>query len=76
MNRRALEAICETFAPGSEGVADAVLVAARKHLGPGERRQLSLLLGTFGRGFVFLSPARREAALRAWCDSRIPQRRA
>ncbi|MCP9485078.1 MAG: GMC family oxidoreductase N-terminal domain-containing protein [Gaiellaceae bacterium MAG52_C11] len=76
MNRRALEAICQTFAPGSEGVADAVLAAANKHLGPAERRQLSLLLGTFGRGFPLLSPARREAALRAWCDSRIPQRRA
>ena len=76
MNRRALEAICQTFAPGSDGVADAVLAAARKHLGPAEQRQLSLLLGTFGRGFALLSPARREAALRAWCDSRIPQRRA
>ena len=76
MNRRALEAICQTFAPGSEGVAAAVLVAARKHLGASEQRQLSLLLGTFGRAFVLLPASRREAALRAWADSRIPQRRA
>ncbi|MBA2298370.1 MAG: oxidoreductase, partial [Actinobacteria bacterium] len=76
MNRRALEAICQTFAPGSEGVAEAVLGASRRHLGPAEQRQLSLLLATFGRGFAILPPDRRAAALRAWGDSRIPQRRA
>ena len=75
MNRRALEAICRTFAPDVD-VVDAVLAAAQKHLGPSEQRQLSLLLATWGRGFALLSRSRREAVLRAWCDSRIPQRRA
>ncbi|HXH88853.1 MAG TPA: GMC family oxidoreductase N-terminal domain-containing protein [Gaiellaceae bacterium] len=80
MNRRALEAVCETFAPSRNGggaeFADAVLAAARKHLGPSEQRQLSLLLATWGRGFARLPRKRREAVLRAWSDSRIPQRRA
>jgi long-chain-alcohol oxidase len=45
-------------------------------LRPAERRQLRALLSLFGVRFATLAQERREAILRAWCDSRIPQRRA
>jgi len=41
-----------------------------------ERRQLRALLSLFGLRFATFPQERREAILRAWCDSRIPQRRA
>jgi long-chain-alcohol oxidase len=76
--RRALEAICDTFAPGAVelGVPDQLLELAR--LNPTlEERQLAAVLSVFAlRRFPELSRTRREAVLRAWCDSRIVQRRA
>jgi long-chain-alcohol oxidase len=76
--RRALDAICETFAPGAValGVADQVLELAR--LNPTvEERELRAVLSLFAlRGFARLPRPRREAVLRTWCDSRVPQRRA
>ncbi len=76
--RRALEAVCETFAPGSVelGVPDQVLELAR--LNPSvEESELQLLLSLFAlRGFARLPRPRREAVLRGWCDSRLAQRRA
>jgi choline dehydrogenase-like flavoprotein len=94
--RRALEAICDTFAPGGDGlpsaselgVPDALLDAADLNPREAERRQLrqllsvwdTALLAALGRGgvrrFSSLPRARRERALLAWCDSRIPHKRA
>jgi long-chain-alcohol oxidase len=75
----ALAAICNTFAPGSasrgapEAIADVVAANPRAS----ERAQLSLLLSLFAaRRFAALPQERREAVLRSWCDSLIPQRRA
>ena len=76
--RAALEAICETFAPGSAelGVGDQVLELARLSPSVGDA-QLDALLAYFAvRSFARRSHARREAELRAWCDSRIAARRA
>jgi long-chain-alcohol oxidase len=86
--RRALDAICETFAPRgdgwpspaelgvAEGVLDgAVLAASDRRL----RRFLSVwdVVATAGRGrFSALTPAEREAVLVRWCDSSIGSRRA
>lgn len=86
--RRALEAICEAFAPRGDGwpspselgVADAVVEGA---LRVGAERRLRRLLfawdlvATGGRGrFGALSAERREAVLLRWCDSRLGARRA
>ena len=86
--RRALEAICEAFAPRGDGwpsptelgVVDAVLegalrVGADRRL----RRLLSAwdLVATAGRGrFGALPAEQREAVLLRWCDSRLGSRRA
>ena len=76
--RRALEAICDTFAPGSVelGVPDQVLELAR--LNPSVTdRELNALLAFFAlRRFAHLSRARREAVLLAWGDSRLAAKRA
>jgi long-chain-alcohol oxidase len=86
--RRALEAICDTFAPALDGrpsatelgVPDALLEAADGSLSPSERRQLALLLSVWewqrARRFSELPLADRERVLLAWCDSRIAARRA
>jgi long-chain-alcohol oxidase len=76
--RRALEAICDTFAPGSaeRGAADAILDVVGVSPREVDRRQLRVLLALFGLRFPRLGQERREAILRAWSDSRIPQRRA
>jgi len=75
---QALPAICDTFAPGSSArgapaaVADLVTANPRR----AERAQFALLLWLFAlRGFARLPQERREAILRAWCDSAVPQRR-
>ena len=75
---QALEAICDTFAPGSAErgapatVAELVAASPRRS----ERLQFSLLLRVFAlRRFAKLPQERREAILRAWCDSVVPQRR-
>jgi long-chain-alcohol oxidase len=85
--RRALDAICETFVPRADGwpsaaelgVADAVLDGA---LRVGADRRLRQLLSawdvatTGGRGrFSALPTERREAVLLRWCDSRFAARR-
>jgi long-chain-alcohol oxidase len=74
---RSLDAICETFAPGSveQGVPDAVLDAIEHDLTPRERQRLLLLLRTWLPGYSKLSRDRREAVLRAWRDSPVPQMR-
>jgi long-chain-alcohol oxidase len=78
LRRTALEAICDTFAPGSVelGVPDRLLELARLNPSVGEA-QLNALLSYFAvRSFPRAPHARREAELRAWCDSRITARRA
>jgi long-chain-alcohol oxidase len=84
--RRTLEAICEAFAPRGEGwpspadlgVPEAVIEAAAIR---GESRRLEGLLTAWervavpGRRFSARSPEQRGAALVAWRDSRIVQRR-
>jgi long-chain-alcohol oxidase len=69
------------------GVADAVL-AALQAVRPAEQRQLAALLtvwdtplmGAVGGGgwtrFSAMAPDQREAVLRSWADSRLPDRRA
>jgi choline dehydrogenase-like flavoprotein len=76
--RRALEAICDTFAPGSaaRGAPEAILDVVGGIRRAAEQRQLRALLSLFGLRFASLPQERREAVLRAWCDSRVPQRRA
>ena len=75
--RAALDAIAETFAPGSveRGIPDAFLELLVARQPKSEQQRLSLLLGAFAaRGFHRLSPDRRERALLGWADSRIPLR--
>ena len=77
--RRALDAICDTFAPGSagRGAPGAMLEAVALNPRSAERAQVGLLLSLFALGrFAGKPQERREAILRGWCDSRIPQRRA
>ena len=71
---RALDAICETFAPGAveQGVPAAVLDALEHDLSDRERQRLQLLVRTWLPGFSRLSQARRERVLRAWRDSPVP----
>jgi long-chain-alcohol oxidase len=76
--RVALEAICETFAPGSVelGVPDRVLELARLNPSATEA-ELNALLSYFAvRSFARKPHKRREAELLAWCDSRFVPRRA
>jgi choline dehydrogenase-like flavoprotein len=76
--RAALDAICETFAPGAVelDVPQRVLELARLNPSVTET-QLNALLSYFAvRRFARRSRKRREAELRAWCDSRLPARRA
>src|SRR5439155_4461592 len=76
--RRALDAICETFAPGAVdlGVPEQVLELAR--LNPSvQERELRALLSLFTLlRFARLPGPRREAVLLAWCDSGLAARRA
>ena len=75
--RAALEAIAETFAPGSveRGVTDAFLELFVVRLPKSEQARLSLLLGAFAaRRFQRLSRERRERDLLSWCDSRFALR--
>ena len=70
---RSLDAICDTFAPGSveQGAPDAVLDAIEHDLSPRERQRLLLLLRTWLPAYDRLSQARREAILRGWRDSPV-----
>jgi choline dehydrogenase-like flavoprotein len=77
--RAALAAICDTFAPESatRGAPERILDIVAANPRASERAQLGLLLSLFAvRRFDALPQGRREAVLRGWCDSRIPQRRA
>ena len=77
--RRALDAICDTFHPGTAGLgaSDAFLELFGSQLRPAELRQLGWLLSLFGvRRFERLSEKRRERILLAWCNSRLVMRRA
>lgn len=78
--RRALEAICDTFVPGSaaRGAPDRMLAVVETNPRDAERAQVvRLLLSLFALGrFAGRPQKRREAVLRGWCDSRVPQRRA
>jgi long-chain-alcohol oxidase len=77
--RRALDAICDTFHPGTAelGAADAFLELFGSELRPAELRRLLWLLSFFGmRRFDRLSHERRERILLAWCNSRSVTRRA
>ena len=76
--RRALDAICDTFHPGppSSALLDAFLELFAQ-VRPAELRQLGWLLSLFGvRRFERLSQERRERILLAWCNSRLVTRRA
>src|SRR3954447_21319743 len=75
---RALDAIADTFAPGSaaQGVPDAFLERLVARLPRSEQARLSALLSLFAaRGFHRLPRRRRERILRAWGSSRISLRR-
>jgi long-chain-alcohol oxidase len=77
--RRALDAICDTFHPGTAelGATDAFLELFGSQLRPSELRRLLWLLSVFGvRRFDRLSQERRERILLAWCNSRLVTRRA
>ena len=85
--QRALEAICDTFAPGGGGLPSAselgVPAAAIELLAlqrQAEQAQVRRLLSAWDlplpRRFSTRSLAKREAVLRSWCDSRLTQRRA
>jgi long-chain-alcohol oxidase len=93
--RRSLTAICDTFAPGVDGVPsasalgvpDAIAAALDANPREAERRQFGLLLTAFDTGpitalggggfakFSALPHERREAVLRRWAASRLPQQR-
>lgn len=81
--RRALEAITDTFAPwaGEVGVADAI-AGALDGVPESDRVQLGRLLSLWdspalarGRRFSTLPRDRRERFLLSWADSRLPLRR-
>jgi choline dehydrogenase-like flavoprotein len=76
--RRALDAVAETFFPGAVelGVPDAFLDTFVSALSTAERRRLrALLAGLAATGFTRLRGRRRERALLGWCDSRVTLRR-
>jgi long-chain-alcohol oxidase len=91
-SRKALEAICDTFAPGGgglpsateRGVPDAMLQAVGANPREEERLYFSRLLtawdraaaGTEERPFSSLAQADRERVLLAWADSEAPEQRA
>jgi long-chain-alcohol oxidase len=77
--RRALDAVAETFFPGAArlGFPNAFLDTFVTALSAAERRRLRVLLAALAAtGFTRLRGAEREQALLAWCDSRLALRRA
>jgi long-chain-alcohol oxidase len=77
--RRALDALAETFHPGAVelGVPRAFAELLVPRLRAAEQAQLRQLLSLFAAtGFARRPAARREAILLAWADSRLPLRRA
>ncbi|HEV8687702.1 MAG TPA: FAD-dependent oxidoreductase [Gaiellaceae bacterium] len=87
--RAALDAICDTFAPGLDGLPSAtelgvpafVIEAIARHPRVGERERVLRLLSVWQfaarplRRFSRLPLAQREAVLRSWRDSRLAARR-
>lgn len=87
--RRALDAICDTFAPGLDGlpsasamgVPEAVLGAIARHPRLRARNDFLKLLAIWelgarpGRRFSTLSLRERERVLRSWRDSRFERKR-
>ncbi|MEP7335989.1 MAG: GMC family oxidoreductase N-terminal domain-containing protein, partial [Actinomycetota bacterium] len=84
--RAALDAICDTFAPGLDdlpaateiGVPDEFLAALERHAAAADRTPLLRLLSvwnTLGARFSSRAQEEREGVLRSWRDSRIEQRR-
>ena len=74
-----LDAVADTFFPGAVelGVPDAFLDTFVSVLPDAERRRLrALLAGLAASGFTRRRRGGREAALVAWCDSRLALRRA
>ena len=75
--RKALDAICDTFVPGEEGlpsatelgVPEAILTAVGSSPSTTEREQFAGLLDSWDADFPSLSQAKRESTLLAWCDS-------
>jgi long-chain-alcohol oxidase len=75
--RKALDAICDTFVPGEDGlpsatelgVPEAMLTAVGSSPSATERAQFAGLLDAWDADFSSLSQAKRETELLAWCDS-------
>ena len=75
--RKALDAICDTFVPGEDGlpsatelgVPEAMLMAVGSSPSATEQEQFAGLLDAWDADFPSLSQAKREAELLAWCDS-------
>src|SRR4051794_24901853 len=75
--RKALDAICDTFVPGEEGlpsatelgVPEAILTAVGSSPSTTEQQQFAGLLDSWDADFPSLSHAKRESTLLAWCDS-------
>src|SRR3954471_11099484 len=83
--RRALDAICDTFVPTADGlpsataagVPDAILQALDRAPRDADRRALAQLLSVWNvQRFSGASRDRRERILRRWADSPVPQMRA
>ena len=77
--RRALEAVAETFFPGAvrHGFPAAFVETFVSVLAPAELRRLRALLAALAAtGFTRLGSEGRERALLGWCDSRLALRRA
>src|SRR3954465_7722682 len=75
--RKALDAICDTFVPGEDGlpsatelgVPEALLTAVGSSPSAIAQEQFAGLLDAWDDGFPSLAPAKREEVLLAWCDS-------
>jgi long-chain-alcohol oxidase len=75
--RKALDAICDTFVPGEDGlpsatelgVPEAMLTAVGSSPSATEQAQFAGLLDAWDADFPSLSQAKRETELLAWCDS-------
>jgi choline dehydrogenase-like flavoprotein len=88
--RAALDAICDAFAPGLDGlppasqtdVPEEVLATLARHPRPAERDRVLRLLSVWevaarpGRRFSRLDQPARERVLRGWRDSSLEERRA
>jgi choline dehydrogenase-like flavoprotein len=90
--RRTLDAVCDTFAPGGDGlpsatelgVPEAIVEAVAGNARAADRRAFEMALTALGsrvgaggpRRLPALAAAGRERVLLSWCDSRLGFRRA